>query len=85
MTESLEPIDVLMTREAFEHCKIRNALSVVSDGEQALQFLRREPPDEDAPPVHVPSRAGVTTAGAQRKLVATGLNLSRGRHVLPQW
>jgi CheY-like chemotaxis protein len=33
--------DVLMTREAFEHYKIRNQLHVVNDGEQALQFLRR--------------------------------------------
>jgi CheY-like chemotaxis protein len=36
-----DPGDVLMTREAFEHYKIRNALHVVTDGEQALQFLRR--------------------------------------------
>lgn len=34
--------DVLMTKEAFEHHKIRNMLHVVTDGEQALQFLRRE-------------------------------------------
>jgi CheY-like chemotaxis protein len=34
--------DVLMTREAFEHYKIRNTLHVVTDGEQALQFVRRE-------------------------------------------
>jgi len=33
--------DILMTREAFEHYKIRNTLHVVTDGEQALQFLRR--------------------------------------------
>jgi len=33
--------DILMTREAFEHHKIRNPLHVVTDGEQALQFLRR--------------------------------------------
>src|SRR5207247_4681926 len=36
-----DPGDVLMTREAFEHHKIRNVLHVVTDGEQALQFLRR--------------------------------------------
>jgi CheY-like chemotaxis protein len=36
-----DPGDVLMTREAFEHHKIRNALHVVNDGEQALQFLRQ--------------------------------------------
>jgi CheY-like chemotaxis protein len=34
--------DVLMTREAFEHYKIRNELHVVTDGEQALQFVRRQ-------------------------------------------
>jgi CheY-like chemotaxis protein len=36
-----DPGDVLMTREAFEHYRIRNTLHVVADGEQALQFLRR--------------------------------------------
>lgn len=36
-----DPGDVLMTREAFEHHKIRNHLHVVNDGEQALQFLRQ--------------------------------------------
>ena len=33
--------DVLMTREAFEYYKIRNRLHVVSDGDQALQYLHR--------------------------------------------
>ncbi|HMD95111.1 MAG TPA: response regulator [Trebonia sp.] len=41
--------DVLMTREAFEYHKIRNMLHVVTDGEQALQFVRREGPFADAP------------------------------------
>jgi CheY-like chemotaxis protein len=41
--------DVLMTREAFEFHKIRNPLHVVTDGEQALQFLRRSGPFADAP------------------------------------
>jgi CheY-like chemotaxis protein len=41
--------DVLMTREAFEYHKIRNRLHVVSDGKQALQFLRRTGPFADAP------------------------------------
>ena len=41
--------DVLMTREAFEHYKIRNTLHVVSDGEQAVQFVRREGEFADAP------------------------------------
>jgi CheY-like chemotaxis protein len=34
--------DVLMTREAFEFYKIRNKLHVVTDGEQALQFVRQQ-------------------------------------------
>ena len=41
--------DVLMTREAFEFYKIRNPLHVVTDGEQALQFVRRVGPYADAP------------------------------------
>ena len=41
--------DVLMTREAFEFYKIRNELHVVTDGVQALQFLRRTGPFADAP------------------------------------
>jgi len=41
--------DVLMTREAFDFYKIRNTLHVVSDGAQALEFLRRTGPYEDAP------------------------------------
>ncbi len=41
--------DVLMTREAFEHYKIRNTLHVVTDGEQALQFVRQAGDFADAP------------------------------------
>ena len=41
--------DVLMTREAFDHYKIRNTLHVVSDGEQALEFVRRTGDYADAP------------------------------------
>jgi CheY-like chemotaxis protein len=41
--------DVLMTREAFEHYKIRNTLHVVTDGDQALQFVRRSGDFADAP------------------------------------
>jgi CheY-like chemotaxis protein len=61
--------DVLMTREAFEHHKIRNKLHVVTDGEQALQFLRREGEYADMP------RPG---------LILLDLNLPRrdGREVL---
>jgi CheY-like chemotaxis protein len=79
MTQALPPIDillveddpgdVLMTREAFEHHKIRNALHVVSDGVEALRFLRREDPFREAP------RPG---------LILLDLNLPRkdGREVL---
>lgn len=63
--------DVLMTKEAFEHHKIRNNLHVVNDGEQALQFLRREGEYADAP------RPG---------LILLDLNLPRrdGREVLAE-
>ncbi|HET9142993.1 response regulator [Actinophytocola sp.] len=81
MTEALPPIDillveddpgdVLMTREAFEHHKIRNNLHVASDGVEALRFVRREAPFEDAP------RPG---------LILLDLNLPRmdGREVLAE-
>ena len=36
--------DALMTREAFEVHQIRNPLYVVTNGEQALQFVRRTGP-----------------------------------------
>ena len=58
--------DVLMTREAFEYYKIRNRLHVVTDGEQALQFLHRTGPYADAPrpglillDVNLPRRSGL--------------------------
>jgi CheY-like chemotaxis protein len=38
-----DPGDVLMTREAFEEY-LHNQLDVVSDGESALAYLRREEP-----------------------------------------
>ena len=44
-----DPGDVLMTREAFEHYRIRNELHVVSDGEQAMHFLRRAGDYANAP------------------------------------
>lgn len=44
-----DPGDVLMTREAFEDNKLRNRLSVVSDGVSALEFLRKEGEHVDAP------------------------------------
>ncbi|MCX4469874.1 Response regulator rcp1 [Micromonospora sp. MW-13] len=37
-----DPGDVLMTQEAFEEHKLRNRLTVVSDGTEALAYLRRE-------------------------------------------
>ena len=37
-----DPGDVLMTREAFEEHKVNNRLTVVSDGAEALDYLRRE-------------------------------------------
>ncbi|MBP2329857.1 CheY-like chemotaxis protein [Kibdelosporangium banguiense] len=52
MTEAMKPIDillveddpgdVLMTREALEYHKVRNMLHVVSDGVEAMQFVRQE-------------------------------------------
>jgi CheY-like chemotaxis protein len=64
-----DPGDVLITREAIEGSKVANRLTVVSNGEEALQFLRREEPFADAP------RPG---------LVLLDLNLPRldGREVL---
>jgi CheY-like chemotaxis protein len=44
-----DPGDVLMTREAFEHYRIRNNLHVVGDGEQALHFLRQTGDYSDVP------------------------------------
>lgn len=66
-----DPGDVLMTREALAESKVMNDLHVVSDGEEALRFLRQEAPYEDAP------RPG---------LVLLDLNLPRkdGREVLAE-
>lgn len=43
------PGDVRLTVEAFKEGKIRNHLSVVSDGVEALAFLRREGPYAGTP------------------------------------
>ncbi len=58
--------DVLMTREAFEYHRINNRLHVVTDGDQALQFLRRTGAFTDAPrpglillDVNLPRRSGL--------------------------
>jgi len=44
-----DPGDVYLIREAFAHNKVGNALHVVSDGVEALDFLRRRGPFADAP------------------------------------
>jgi CheY-like chemotaxis protein len=40
--------DVLLIREAFEHNKVHNTLVVVSDGVEAIDFLRRRGEHADA-------------------------------------
>jgi CheY-like chemotaxis protein len=44
-----DPGDVLMTREAFEDHKLANTLHVVSDGVEAMAFLRKEGEFADKP------------------------------------
>lgn len=43
------PGDVFLTQEAFREGRIHHRLSVVEDGEEALQFLRRQGTYEKAP------------------------------------
>jgi CheY-like chemotaxis protein len=66
-----DPGDVLMTQEAFEEHKVRNNLSVVNDGAEAIAYLRREGRYADAP---------------RPDLVLLDLNLPRrdGREVLAE-
>ena len=66
-----DPGDVVMTREALAESKVMTQLHVVANGEDAMRFLRREAPYEDAP------RPG---------LVLLDLNLPRmdGREVLAE-
>ena len=59
MKESSQPIEILMvednpsdvrlTIEAFKDAKVLNNMSVATDGEDALKFLKREGPYKDAP------------------------------------
>ena len=58
--------DALIIREAFDYYRIRNRLTVVTDGDQALQFLRRAGPYAGAPrpglillDVNLPRRNGL--------------------------
>lgn len=44
-----DPDDIEFTRLAFRDSRILNELHVVQDGEDALRFLRNEPPHETAP------------------------------------
>jgi len=43
------PGDVRLTTEALAEAKVRNRLAVAGDGVEALRYLRREAPFEDAP------------------------------------
>lgn len=66
-----DPGDVLMTQEAFEEHKVRNRLTVVSDGSEALSYLRRE---------------GAFANAVRPDLILLDLNLPRrdGREVLAE-
>ena len=59
-----DPGDVLMTTEAFEMSPVHSTLHVVSDGEQALRFLRR---------------TGEFTGAPRPGLILLDLNLPRQR------
>ncbi len=65
------PGDVRLTQEALGEAKVRNNLAVARDGVEALSYLRREPPFQDA---------------TRPDLVLLDLNLPRkdGREVLSE-
>jgi CheY-like chemotaxis protein len=44
-----DPGDVVLTKEALNGSKLTNVVHVAENGEQAMRFLRREAPYEDAP------------------------------------
>ena len=66
-----DPGDVLMTREAFAENRVQNRLNVVSDGVEALAYVRRE---------------GDYAGAIRPDLVLLDLNLPRrdGREVLAE-
>lgn len=43
------PVDVLMTEEAFKQAGLHVSITVIEDGVAALAFLRQEEPYEEAP------------------------------------
>jgi len=47
------PADVRLTREVLKEGKIKNNLSVAMDGEEALQFLKKDGNYKDAPDIDI--------------------------------